>query len=39
MTVIVIAVAIIVLGSYLKKDYLVVREINVERPKQQIIVI
>ncbi|OAB25671.1 Polyketide cyclase / dehydrase and lipid transport [Flavobacterium fryxellicola] len=34
--IVLIAVAIIVLGSYLKNDYLIVREINVERPKQQI---
>jgi len=31
-----IAVAIIVLGSYLKNDYLIVREISINKPKQQI---
>lgn len=31
-----IAVAIIVLGSYLKNDYKIVREIRIKKPKQQI---
>ncbi|MEC5166313.1 hypothetical protein RCH18_002052 [Flavobacterium sp. PL11] len=37
MTVIlIIAIAVIVLGSYLKNDYLIVREIRINKPKQQI---
>jgi hypothetical protein len=31
-----IAIAIIVLGSYLKNDYKIVREIRIRKPKQQI---
>lgn len=36
--IVLIAVAILVLGTYLKNEYIVVREITIRRSKQEVLI-